>query len=230
MYIYLDESGNFKGDKGDKEGYFIVGGFITGDSNRTAKAFRKWQHSKFSNKKLRYRAEVKFSDTRLDDELRAKTLFYFSKQDIRIFYSFLKKENIPLEFRKRKGLESGRLYAEIIAENLGLLFPTTDPEFRVFLDRRQLKGISQSEFRELLRLDILLKLPSKSLLQIETVDSSTNPNIQIADWICGALYRYHTNRKNGKKFYDILFNNIVISKELFKNYWEEKYTKQKITS
>ena len=85
MYIYLDESGNFKGDK---EGYFIVGGFITGDSNRTAKAFRKWQHSKFSNKKLRYRAEVKFSDTRLDDELRAKTLFYFSKQDIRIFYSF----------------------------------------------------------------------------------------------------------------------------------------------
>ena len=227
MYIFIDESGNFKGDKED---YFIVGGFVTNDSRRTAKAFRRWQHTKFSNKKLRYRTEVKFADTRLTDELRLKTLFYFIKQDIRVFYSFLHKKNIPEEFRKRKGLESGRLYAEIVAETLGLLSPTADPEFRVFLDRRDLKGISQTEFRELLRLDLLPKLPARALIQIESIDSVTNPNIQIADWICGALYRYYTNRKNGQKFYDIIKNNIVVSKELFKNYWQEKYNNQKNTS
>ena len=37
MYIFLDESGNFKGDKED---YFIVGGFVTGDPKRTARMFR----------------------------------------------------------------------------------------------------------------------------------------------------------------------------------------------
>lgn len=101
-----------------------------------------------------------------------------------------------------------------------MLFPTADPEFRIFLDRRNLKRISQTEFRELLRLNLLLKLPAKAFLQIETVDSTTNPNIQIADWICGSLYRYYTNRKNRKKFYDILFNSIIASEELFKDYWE----------
>lgn len=181
--------------------------------------FRKWQHIKFTNRKLRYRAEVKFSDTRLTDDLRAKTLLHFTKQNIRIFYSFLKKENIPLEFRRPKGLESGRLYAEIIAKTLGLLLPTADREFRAFLDRRHLKRLSQTAFQESLRLDLLPKLPAKTVLQIETVDSATNPNIQIADWICGAFYRYYSGRRNGKDFYDILRNNIIASDELFKDYW-----------
>ena len=203
---------------------------MTSDSKRTAKAFRRWQHTKFFNKKLRYRTEVKFSDTRLTDELRLKTLFYFTKQDIRIFYSFLNRKNIPEEFRKHKGFESGRLYAEIVAETLGLLSPTADPEFRAFLDRRDLKGISQIEFQELLRLDLLPKLPARSLIQIKSIDSVTNPNIQIADWICGALYRYYTNRKNGQEFYNIIKNSIVVSKELFKNYWQEKHRDQKTTS
>ena len=225
MYSFLDEVGNLKGE-GD---CFIVGGFVTGDPKRTAKVFRKWQHTKFSNKKLRYRTEVKFSDTRLTDELRKKTLLYFTKQDIRVFYSFLRKKNTPLEFRRGKRIETGRLYAEIVAETLGLLFPTVDHEFRVFLDRRHLKGITQAEFQELLRLDLLPKLPAKALLEIQTIDSSSNPNIQIADWICGALYRYYTGGRNGKEFYDILYNNIVASEELFKDYWQEKY-KQKTTS
>lgn len=222
MYIFLDESENFKGGNDD---YFIVGGFVTGDPKRTARIFRKWQHTKFFNRKLRYRTEVKFSDTRLTDELRAKTLFHFMKQDVRIFYSFLNKKNIPEEFRKHKGLESGRLYAEIVAETLGLLSSTADHECRIFLDKRDLKGISQTEFRELLRLDLLPKLPARSLLQIETIDSVSSSNIQIADWICGALYRYYTKRENGKKFYNLFSNNIVVSKELFKNYWQEKYSK-----
>ena len=85
MYIYLDESGNFRSNK---EAYFIVGGFVTSDERITAKAFRKWQHTKFVNKKLRYRTEVKFSDSRLNDKLRLKTLLYFVQQNIRIFYTF----------------------------------------------------------------------------------------------------------------------------------------------
>ncbi|MBU1290045.1 DUF3800 domain-containing protein [Patescibacteria group bacterium] len=66
MFIFLDESGNFTGNK---ERNFVVGGFITNNHKRTSKAFRKWQHTKFP-KKLRYKTEVKFSDTGLDENLR----------------------------------------------------------------------------------------------------------------------------------------------------------------
>jgi len=218
MYIFLDESGNFQGDK---EKLFIVGGFITGNQRATAKAFRKWQYSKFTNKKLRFRNEVKFTDTRLTDKLRAQTLLYLTQQNVRIFYSFLKSENIPLEFRKKSALESGRLYTEIIAKTLDLIFPSAEAQIIVNLDHRSLKKVSQKEFKETLRLHTLLQLPKKAIVYVNTVDSTTDPNIQIADWICGALYRYHTKRKFGKEFYKILHGSITASEELFKDYWKE---------
>ncbi|MCD6500504.1 DUF3800 domain-containing protein [bacterium] len=218
MYIFLDESGNFTGDKNR---YFIVGGFLTGNARRTAKAFRKWQRRKFP-KKLRYKNEVKFNNTGLNDELRLKTLSYFTKQDIRIFYTFLKTRNIPKEYRKKAGIETGFLYAEVVAKTLNLLLPTTDLEFRIFRDKRHLYRLTQAKFNERIKLDLLPKLLPRSLFQIEAIDSATNPNIQIADWICGALFRYHNNRKNGDKFFITLKNNIVASEELFKDYWANK--------
>ncbi|MBU1291947.1 DUF3800 domain-containing protein [Patescibacteria group bacterium] len=220
MFIFLDESGNFTGDK---EPYFIIGGFITNNPKRTTKAFRKWQHTKFP-KKIRRKNEVKFSDTGLNEKLRLKTIEYFSKQDIRIFYTFLKKSNIPLEYRKKKGLESGLLYTEIIAQTLDLLLPTTDSEFRVFRDQRHLKRVSQTKFNKLLKPALLPNLPAKAILQIKAIDSSTDTNIQIADWICGALFRYYNEGKNGKEFFLLLKNNIIESGhcELFKDYWTNK--------
>ena len=205
MFIFLDESGNFTGGK---EPYFIIGGFITNNPKRTAKAFRKWQYSKFSNKKLRYRTEVKFSNTRLSEEVRLKTIEYFSKQDIRVFYTFLKKFNIPLEYRRKKGLESGLLYTEITAQTLNFLLPTTDLEFRVFRDQRHLKRVPQAKFNEHLKSALLPNLSTKAILQIEALNSSTDTNIQIADWVCGALFRYYNKGKNGEKFFLLLKNNI----------------------
>ena len=218
MYVFIDESGNFTGDKNR---YFIVGGFISGNQRRTAKAFRKWQKTKFP-KKLRYKNEVKFSDSGLDDELRLKTLSYFAKQDIRIFYTFLRGENIPQEYRKKKGMETGLLYAEVVAKTLNLLFPTTDLEFRIFRDKRHLRRLTEKKFNEILKLDLLPKLSPKTLVQIEAVDSAGSPNIQIADWICGAVFRYYNKRRNGDRFYATIKNSIVAPDELFKDYWENK--------
>ena len=218
MYIFIDESGNFQGDK---EKLFIVGGFIIGNQRITAKAFRKWQDAKFTNKKLKFRKEVKFTDSRLTDKLRAQTLLYLTQQNIRIFYSFLKSENIPLEFRKKSAVESGRLYTEIIAKTLDIIFLNAESQVILSLDHRSLKKVSQKEFKESLRLHILLQLSKKASVYVNTVDSSTDSNIQIADWICGALYRYYTNRSFGKEFYKILRSSIIASEELFKDYWKE---------
>lgn len=216
MYIFIDESGNFSKDK---DGCFIVGGFITSDPKRTSKSFRKWQHTKFTNKKLRFRNEVKFSDTRLTERMRLKTLRYFVKQDIRVFYSFLKPQNIPLDYRRKKGLESGRLYAEIVAQTLNLLLPTTDLGFRVFRDNRQLKRVTKTEFNKIIALSLLPRLPAKVKFEVRAIESGRNPNIQIADWICGALYRYYCGGKNAKDYFLILKNSIIASDELFKDYW-----------
>jgi len=216
MYIFLDESGNFTGGK---EPYFIVGGFITNEPRRSAKAFRKWQRTKFP-KKLRYKNEVKFIEPSLKEELRLKTIEHFSKIGIKIFYSFLKKSNIPTEYRKKKSLESGLLYTEIVAETLHFLLPTTDLEFRVFRDRRHLKRVPAIKFNEILKLDLLPNLPAKSVVQIEALDSSINPNIQIADWICGALFRYYNKGKNSESYFLTLKNSIIASRELFRDYWE----------
>lgn len=82
----------------------------------------------------------------------------------------------------------------------------------------------------MLKLDLLPKLSAKSLLQIEAVDSTTIPNIQIADWICGALFRYYNKGRNGERFFITLKNSIITFDELFKDYWQEKYNNQKTTS
>src|SRR5260221_12247087 len=117
MHIYLDETGNLI--KGNGE-YFILATFTVGDPQRIAKAFRKWQHSKFP-RKLRDQSEIKFNDAHLTDEIRKKTIIYLAKQDIRIFYTYLKIKNIPKEYRKKgKVQESGLLYAEVVRATLEL--------------------------------------------------------------------------------------------------------------
>ena len=223
MHNFLDESGDFKKDK---EPYFIVGGFITNNPRRTAKAFRKWQHTKFP-KKLRRKNEVKFTDSGLNGKLRLKTLNYLAKQDLRVFYVYLDKNNIPLEYRTKKGIEAGLLYTQIVSEALELVLPTIEKEFRVFLDKRPLKGISAEQFKELLKIKLLPHLPKGTLLQIETVDSKTHPNIQIADWICGALFRFYNKKTNSKEYFMALKNSIIGGKELFPKYWEEVFKNKK---
>lgn len=220
MFVYLDESGNLTKDK---EHYFIVGSYTVGDPRRISKAFRKWQRTKFP-RKLKGQSEVKFNNPTLDDKLRLKTIKFLANQDIRIFYTFLKKENIPREYRKKgKVHETGLLYTEIVGETLELYLPIAELEFRVFRDRKTLRGVNLAQFNEILNARLLPKLPARVILQIAAEDSSTHPQIQVADWICGALARYYENKKYGKEFYEILKNNIVRSKELFEKYWEEKW-------
>jgi hypothetical protein len=170
---------------------------------------------------------VKFTDSGLNKILRWKTINYLSKQDLRIFYIFLNKHNIPLEYRAKRGLKTGLLYTEVISEALEILLPTAENEFRVFLDKRPLKGISATQFKELLKVKLIPHLSKNTILQIETVDSATHPNIQIADWICGALFCFYNKRANGEDYFKILKNSIIGKKELFPKYWEELYQNKK---
>ena len=215
MHIYLDESGTLT--ESDSK-YFIVGSYSVGDPRKIAKAFRKWQRSKFP-KKLRVKPEVKFNDA-LTDKLRLKTLRYFAKQDIRIFYTFLKKKNIPEEYYKKgKVHETGLLYTEIVRATLELYMPVVENELIVIRDQRTLKGVTVDKFNDVLKASLLPRLPAKVIFQVQAVDSTTNPLVQVADWVCGALARYYEQKPMGEEFYNVLKGNIVQEKELFSEKW-----------
>ena len=71
-------------------------------------------------------------------------------------------------------------------------------------------------------------MPAKALVQIEMLDSTTNCNIQIADWISGALARNMEGKNLGNECLQLIKNNIIgEGKELFKKPWTEDLENQK---
>lgn len=224
MYIFLDESGQFH--KNHKDKYFVIASFTIGDTKRTAKRFKSWCCTKFP-KKMCKQSEIKYSDSGISDTLRLKTLKYISSLDIRIRFSFIKKENIPDVYRIKDTLESGLLYTAIVGETLELYLPTDDILVHVFCDQRRLKGVSKKDFTDKIRTHLLPNLLKGSQVKIEMVDSKKYPNIQIADWVVGGLATYLNKKPLGEEIFTILKNNIIgDGKEMFKDYWENKYNKK----
>ncbi|MFA6404559.1 MAG: DUF3800 domain-containing protein [Candidatus Paceibacterota bacterium] len=212
-YIFLDESGQFS--KYSNKNYFIVASFTVGNVRRTAKGFRAWLRGHFP-RKMRDLSEIKWASTGFSDALRLKTLREISKLDVRIHFAYLLHRNIPAEYHHKNKLQSGLLYTNIVGEILTSYLPTTDKEFRVFCDRRRLSGMSETEFKEVLKARLLPSLPKGVVLQIEMVDSTAVVNIQIADWIAGALARYLEKGKLGEECFKILKKNIIgKGRELF---------------
>lgn len=211
-FIFLDESGQFI--KSKNENYFILATFTTSDQKRTAKAFRTYQRNHFPRKMSR-QSELKFTNVS-EKSLKLKMLSNIARSDVRIRYCFFHQKSVPTNFRDQGKVKSGSLYAHVVRETLNLYLPTADKEFRVFCDQRHLKGITQPEFKEIIRTGLLPNLPKNTLLQIEMLDSTTNTNIQIADWIAGALASYHNGKPFGEDYFKILRNNLLDKgKQLF---------------
>lgn len=83
--------------------------------------------------------------------------------------------------------------------------------------------MSTQQFHETLKASLLPKLPPKTLFTIHAVDSTTSPQVQVADWISGALARYHEKKTLGDELYATLKKNIVEKRELFSDYWAKKW-------
>jgi len=214
-HIFLDESGQF--NKHNHEDYFIIGSFTVGDPRRTEKQFRSWCRTRFP-KKMRAQEEIKFSQNNIDDKLRIKTVKFIAELDVRIRYCYLKRQNIPNHFWRKKRLQSGILYTETINALIEQYLPSTDCDVRIFCDQRKLSGISKKEFQDIIASGVLSKSPAKTVCTVDMVDSKSEPNIQIADWITGVIARKLENKKLGDDLFALLKNNIIDEgMELFKN-------------
>jgi len=214
LIVFVDESGTFLPCNG--QAHFVIGSFTVGDPKRTAKSFRSWQNNKFPKRK-RGQNEVKFSETGLTDDLRIRTVKYISSLDVRIRYGYLRCERLPSASYDDAGLREGYLYTQILGEILESYFPITEPLFIVRCDQRQLKGLKKKEFVEILRARLLPIAPAGTVIDIKQVDSTTDANIQIADWIVGALAAHLNGKPLGTKYFEILKANIIGNPtELFK--------------
>ena len=224
MNIFLDESGQFH--KNHQDDYFVIGTFTIGDVKRTAKRFKAWCHTKFP-KQMRRQSEIKYSDSGISDELRLNTIKFICSLDVRIRFSFIRKDNVPDEYRTKTSVESGILYTAIVSETLELYLPSSDSVFHVFCDQRRLKGVSKKEFIEKIRMHLLPNMSKGGDVKVDMVDSKQYPNIQIADWIVGGLAAYLNSKPIGDKVFALLKNNIIgEGKEMFKDYWDNKYNKK----
>jgi hypothetical protein len=208
MYIFLDESGQFT--KHNHEEYFVVGTFTVGDQRRTDKAMRSWCHSRFP-RKMRNQSEIKWSAKGIKDDLRLRTLKHIAKLDVRIRYGYLLRKNIPSSYRKKGKIESGVLYTNIIGEILEKYVPTDEKEIHIFCDRRSLKGMTKKEFESAIVGRLLPLCAPGTMVQVEMIDSTVNANIQIADWISGALARYLEGGPLGGECHRIVKNNLLDS-------------------
>jgi hypothetical protein len=206
MYIFLDESGQFA--RHDHENYFVVATFSVGNQRRTDKAMRAWFRSRFP-KKICTQSEIKWSNKKIDEELRLRTLKYIAKMDVRIRYGYLLRKNIPNSFCRKGKIESGRLYANVVGEILEKYLPTDEKEIHIFCDRRSLKGMTKKEFELSIRSHLLPLCPSNAIVQVEMIDSTSNANIQISDWIAGAMSYYLEQKKWGEDYYKIFKNNLL---------------------
>lgn len=214
MHIFLDESGQFT--KYNHEQYFVIGSFTVGDNRRTDKAMRGWFRDRFP-KKMSTQNEIKWSQTGIGNDLRLRTIKHIAQLDIRIRYGYLLRSNIPNTYRKKNKIESGMLYTSIVGDILESYLPTDEREIHIFCDRRHLKGMKKREFEEAIINRLLPKCSPKTLIQVEMVDSTLNANMQIADWISGALARYLEDGSLGEDCYKILKNNFLSEgKEFFK--------------
>jgi hypothetical protein len=215
MYIFLDESGNFK--KHNHEEYFVIASFTVGDQRRTDKSFRSWCHTKFP-KRMRSQSEIKWSATGITDELRLRTLKRIAAIDVRIRYGFLQRINIPSTYRNKKDqIDSGALYTSIVGEILEKYLPTDDKEIHIFCDRRPLKGMIKRQFESAIKARLLPYCTPGTLVQVEMIDSTTNGNMQIADWIAGAFARHLEKGRLDEECFRILKNNLLSQgQEFFK--------------
>lgn len=207
LFVFLDEAGNFRGNK---DRYFVLAAFVTGNPRATRKCFLKAKRTKLP-RKYRHYTELKFSDRVIPARFKKHVLRQLAKEDIWIYALLFDKNNMPAELL---GHSEGLTYCRLVGQLLELCPLAEASAIHVFLDRRHLKGLSRHEFNANLKAHLAFRLGPQVRLEIQHVDSTTNVNIQLADFVCGAIFRKY--ERGDTEYYDIIAERIKIEEELFK--------------
>ncbi len=181
MHVYVDESGNLIGPKGQKR-IFLIGALRAEDNRAIRKLFE--QAKRYTLPKgQRHLTEIKASWA--PDRFRQHILRGLSRLDVKIHLSVYRAERIPWELRGHEGL----IYLHLVREAVSSCLTEEVHVTHVIIDKRQLHGISREDFDLHLRVALALRLPANARLKIIHRDSTIDPGLQAVDYVCWAVFQ-----------------------------------------
>jgi len=181
MHVYVDESGNLIGPKGQKR-IFLVGA-LKAENNRAIRKLFEQAKRYTLTKGQQHLAEIKASWA--PDRFRQRILRGLSGLDVEIHLSVCQAERIPWELRGHEGL----VYLHLVREAVSSCLIEEVHVTHVVIDKRQLHGISREDFDLHLRAALALRLPANARLEIVHQDSITDPGLQAIDYVCWAAFQ-----------------------------------------
>ena len=204
-YAYVDESGDFGTNRGASR-YVTLAAVVTSDRKCLERIPSKVRRTHLG-RTLAQRPELKFSSSSPDVRKRVLALV-MRIPDAQVVSLVWNKSIHPIEAKNRPKEIYGRLAARLATEvmtameikDLAMIVDAR-PEARL-LD----KGVDsiirehvQREFRTMARLE--------PAIRISRYDSSTNPGLQVADCIAGAIQRKW--ERDDPTYYDLISPRIV---------------------
>jgi hypothetical protein len=207
LYLYLDESGSLKGDD---DHYFVLLAVATTTPRVMRKCFVRARQTRLPEK-YRHYTEIKFSDRVIPDQAKERILRELAELDIGLYALVVDKGGIPEVLRRQP---EGVLYHHLV-ELLTNLCPIGECQaLYVNLDRRHLPGLRREVFNAELSAYLFPRLRKGALLEIQHVDSTTDVNIQVADFLVGAVY--HKYARGDERYYALIADRINVERVLFR--------------
>lgn len=198
MYVYLDEAGSIK-SKGGERKYFVVTTFTTNNPKAVEVCLRRAKRNK-SPKKLRRLAEIKASKA----PPKYKRYFYqhLSQLDVEIYSVILDTKKAPKHLRSEEGV----LYLHLVKTVLEQCRLEQSQTIHLFLDKRQLKGLTRESFNAALKERFSLDFAKPTRFEINHLDSTTNNGVQVADLIAHAVFQKYQHENS--EWYDLIEERI----------------------
>lgn len=199
MYIYIDESGDLGSARKSKR-YFLIALSVTKD-NRQFDIFMKRIRKRRLSKKERKSSELKAFEA--SETILQYFYSHIGKLDFQIIAIRLDKKEIPSQLRKEEGI----LYIQMIEKGLEALIKQKPDKIIITVDRRHHKNVTKEAFNLTLKDFLLVDKEFKKPVVIHQIDSTTNRNIQFADFI---VYAFSRNYNFGDdNWYNLLKSKII---------------------
>lgn len=182
-YVYIDESGDFGFSKRSTKTVIVAASF-----SKSAKDLSIWI-KRIKRRKLDKKSK-KLSEIKASKSNR-KFLEYFYRHanaDLKfsIYAVIIEKKKIPQKLKKEEGI----IYLKSVERLLEISKPEIEPTMFWYFDRRPIKKMDWSLIRQNIRAKLILMSKSpRPLIEVHSVDSQRNLNIQFADFIAYAIFQ-----------------------------------------
>jgi hypothetical protein len=208
--ISIDESGDL-GFTNHSSPYFVIAALIVHDPLAIRRCFAKVRRNKLK-KKYRELPEFKFNNS--GPEIKKRILSCIASANVDIAYCVLRKEQVYPHLRSNHQIVYNYLTGSLISHVIQRFYDGSRIEITV---DKSLNGIQREAFDQYLVYKTFEKNQVNDLgeiqIDIEHADSRSEPCIQAADFIAGALHHYY--RTDDDAFSGIITEKVTLAFDYF---------------